>query len=84
MSILQALVDKPFASISYREAIDVLKRSGRTFETPVDWGTDLQGEHERYLCDEFEGAPVFVTDYPKEFKVNRSLPVKEVCKDLLS
>lgn len=70
-TLLKAIVDKPFATISYKEAIDLLQKSGRNFEFPVDWGTDLQSEHERYLTEvEFSDVPLFVTDYPKEFKVS--------------
>ncbi len=57
-----------FGKITYTEAIEVLKQSGKKFEYPVEWGCDLQTEHERYLSEEHFKKPVFVTDYPKEIK----------------
>ena len=55
--------------ISYTEAVQVLKDSKQKFEYPVEWGMDLQSEHERFLTEKvFEGCPVFVTDYPKGIK----------------
>ncbi|UCE72699.1 MAG: asparagine--tRNA ligase, partial [Nitrospiraceae bacterium] len=65
---LEALSEKKFARISYTEAIDELKKSGRKFEFPVEWGLDLQSEHERYLTDDVFQGPVTVTDYPKDIK----------------
>jgi len=65
---LEALVTSSFARMTYTEAIDVLKRSGRSFEFPVEWGVGLQAEHERYLCEEYVQRPVVVTDYPKGIK----------------
>lgn len=61
-------VNKPFARLTYAEAMDVLERSGRSFEHPVGWGADLQTEHEKYLAEEHVQGPVFVTDYPKDQK----------------
>ncbi len=60
--------DRPFVHLTYTEAVAELKRSGRTFEFPVEWGTDLQAEHERWLCEEVAGAPVIVTNYPARIK----------------
>ena len=57
-----------FRRISYTEAVELLSRSGKSFEFPVFWGCDLATEHERYLTEEIFGSPVFVTDYPKEIK----------------
>ncbi len=60
-----------FARVSYTEAIKILQEavaSGRDFEYPVDWGCDLQTEHERYLTEEHFGKPTFVTDYPAKIK----------------
>lgn len=57
-----------FGRVSYTEAIELLKKSGKEFEYPVSWGVDLQTEHERYLTEEIFKKPVFVTDYPKEIK----------------
>jgi asparaginyl-tRNA synthetase len=63
-----AVLDREFARITYTEAIDLLDKSGRSFEFPVSWGTDLQSEHERYLCEEVFQRPVVVTGYPKTIK----------------
>jgi asparaginyl-tRNA synthetase len=68
VSRLEELVASTFARMSYTEAVDVLERSGRSFEFPVGWGLALQAEHERYLCEEYAKRPVIVTDYPKEIK----------------
>ncbi|MFK9092846.1 asparagine--tRNA ligase [Bacillus salipaludis] len=57
-----------FGRVTYTEAIEMLKESGETFAYPVEWGLDLQTEHERYLCEKVFKRPVFVTDYPKEIK----------------
>ncbi len=57
-----------FARVSYTEAVDILKASGEKFDYPVEWGCDLQTEHERYLTERHFKKPVFVTDYPKEIK----------------
>jgi len=66
---LKAVRDADFARISYTDAIEILQKSGQTFEYPADWGCDLQTEHERYLSEVHCGnRPVFVTDYPKEIK----------------
>ena len=48
--------------------MDILKKSGQKFEYPVEWGIDLQSEHERYITEKVFGKPVFVTAYPKEIK----------------
>lgn len=65
---LQNIVDSDFERISYTEAIDLLKKSKATFQYPVEWGMDLQTEHERYITEKVYGKPVFVTDYPKDIK----------------
>ena len=65
---LDALLAEPFVRLSYREAVAVLKESGRSFEFPVGFGHDLQTEHERYLADERFGRPVMVHDYPTVIK----------------
>ncbi len=57
-----------FARITYTEAVELLKPHNDRFEYPVDWGCDLQTEHERYLTEQIYQKPVFVTDYPKEIK----------------
>jgi len=54
--------------VTYTEAVELLKKSGHEFEFPVEWGIDLQTEHERYLTEQIFKKPVFVTDYPVEIK----------------
>lgn len=65
---LQHVVSSPFERVTYTDAIDILKKSNKKFEFPVEWGNDLQTEHERYLCEEHFKKPVFVYNYPKEIK----------------
>ncbi len=65
---LEKIVASDFVRITYTEAIALLEKAKKSFEYPVSWGIDLQSEHERYLVEEVYGAPVFVTDYPKEIK----------------
>lgn len=57
-----------FGRVTYTEAIELLKNSSEEFAYPVEWGLDLQTEHERYLCEKVFEKPVFITDYPKEIK----------------
>jgi asparaginyl-tRNA synthetase len=68
LSTLRHIIETPFERITYTEAVDILERSGRDFEFPVQWGTDLQSEHERYLAEEHIRRPVIVTDYPADIK----------------
>ena len=65
---LHNVIDNDFGRVSYTEAIGILQKSGQKFEYPVEWGTDLQSEHERYLTEQVFGKPMFLTDYPKEIK----------------
>ena len=65
---LKGILNSTFKRITYTEAIEILKKADEEFEYPVEWGLDLQTEHERYLTEKHFGAPVFVTDYPKEIK----------------
>lgn len=65
---LQEIIEKPFERITYTEAIDILKKSGKNFEFPISWGCDMQSEHERYLCEEHFKKPIIVRDYPAEIK----------------
>ena len=65
---LDKVLNMPFARMTYTEAIEHLKEAPVKFEFPVDWGTDLQSEHERYICEQVVQGPVFLTDYPKEIK----------------
>ncbi|HEY5672828.1 MAG TPA: asparagine--tRNA ligase [Malonomonas sp.] len=65
---LEALAKAEFITISYTEAVARLQKSGQAFQFPVEWGCDLQSEHERYLTEKIFNGPVFVTDYPKQIK----------------
>ena len=65
---LNNIVESEFARITYTEAIDILLKADKKFEFPVEWGIDLQSEHERYITEEVYKKPVFVTGYPKEIK----------------
>lgn len=65
---LNNIVSSDFARISYTEALELLVKSGKEFQYPLEWGSDLQTEHERYLTEVIFKKPVFVTDYPKEIK----------------
>ena len=65
---LENIVSSDFVRITYTEAVDLLKKSGEKFDYPVEWGIDLQTEHERYITEKIFKKPVFVTDYPKEIK----------------
>jgi asparaginyl-tRNA synthetase len=69
---LQAVVDAPFQHVSYTEAIDLLQQSKpykkKKFKYPVEWGVDLQSEHERWLVEKHFNGPVIITDYPAQIK----------------
>ena len=65
---LEHVVNSDFGRVTYTEAVKLLKDSGAKFDYPVEWGIDLQTEHERYLTEQIFKRPVFVTDYPKEIK----------------
>ncbi len=65
---LNNLANSEYCKVTYTEAIELLKKSGADFKYPVDWGCDLQTEHERYLTEQIFKKPVFVIDYPKEIK----------------
>ncbi len=62
------VANSDFGRVTYTEAIEILKKNNDNFDYPVEWGSDLQTEHERYLTEEVFKKPVFVTDYPKEIK----------------
>jgi asparaginyl-tRNA synthetase len=66
--LFDTLLNKEFARVSYTQAIEILQKSKKKFEFPVEYGTDLQSEHERYLAEVYFKRPVFLTDYPKEIK----------------
>jgi asparaginyl-tRNA synthetase len=65
---LDFVLDRPFQRCSYTEAIEILNRSGHTWEHPVQWGDNLQSEHERFLAEEHFCGPVTVHDYPRTLK----------------
>ncbi len=65
---LENVLSSDFERITYTKAIEILEESGKEFKYPVEWGIDLQTEHERYITEEVYKKPVFVTDYPKEIK----------------
>jgi len=68
LATLEHVAESSFGHITYTDAIQELKKSGKTWEFPVDWGNDLQTEHERFLSEEVFKRPVIVTDYPKDIK----------------
>ena len=65
---LEKLMSSSYKKVTYTEAVDILQKSGESFQYPVEWGIDLQTEHERYLTEQVFGCPIFVVDYPKEIK----------------
>ena len=68
IATLEGIVASDFERMTYAEAVSALKSSGENFEYPVEWGLDLQSEHERYLTEKKVGRPVIVTDYPSSIK----------------
>ncbi len=68
MDRLNNLVNSEFGHVTYTEAVELLKPHNEEFQFKVEWGCDLQTEHERYLTEKIFGKPVFVTDYPKDIK----------------
>jgi len=68
LETLENIVSHDFLRLSYTEAVDILQKSGQTFEYPVEWGRDLQSEHERYLTEQKFKQPVILYDYPRVFK----------------
>lgn len=65
---LESIVKSDFKKISYTKAVEILLESGKKFEYPVEWGLELQTEHEKYLTEQVFHGPIFVTDYPKDVK----------------
>ncbi|WP_017413274.1 asparagine--tRNA ligase [Clostridium tunisiense] len=65
---LTNVANSEFGKITYTEAVELLKKADKEFQYPVEWGCDLQTEHERYITEEIYKKPVFVTDYPKDIK----------------
>ncbi len=68
LDTLNNIVENGFARITYTEAIDIMKKSGKKFEYAPEYGIDMQTEHERFLAEEYFKRPVIVRDYPKEIK----------------
>jgi len=68
MTQLEIIANESYVRLPYGEAIDILKASGDVFEFPVDFGTDLQTEHERFLCEKHFKKPVIVYNYPRQIK----------------
>jgi asparaginyl-tRNA synthetase len=68
MATVDNVINKSFEQLTYTEAIEILSKARKGFEFPVEWGKDIQSEHERYLCEVVFKRPVAVTDYPKEIK----------------
>ncbi|MCL2923835.1 MAG: asparagine--tRNA ligase, partial [Trichodesmium sp. MAG_R04] len=66
--IADTIINNSFERITYTDAVSLLEKEGKKFEYPVEWGLDLQSEHERYLCEELFKKPVIVTDYPAKIK----------------
>jgi asparaginyl-tRNA synthetase len=65
---LRGIVEAEFVHMDYTEAIHILERAKQSFEFPVQWGMDLQSEHERYVTEKHAGKPVILMNYPKEIK----------------
>ncbi|WP_371189530.1 asparagine--tRNA ligase [Thalassotalea maritima] len=65
---LQSVANSEFVRMDYTDAIDILLKSGKKFENIVEWGVDLNSEHERYLAEEYVGGPVVLQNYPKDIK----------------
>lgn len=68
ISRLEKFINLPFERIDYSDAVEILKKSGKKFDYPVEWGADLQTEHERYLVENHVGRPVVVMNYPEHIK----------------
>lgn len=68
LDVLEHVVQSPFERLTYDQAIEILERSGRSFEFPVAWGADLQSEHERHLTETHVGRPLVITDWPASLK----------------
>jgi asparaginyl-tRNA synthetase len=65
---LENVLNNPFKRVPYTEAVDILVKSGQTWQFPVEWGKDLQSEHERYLTEQHFKCPVILFDYPRTIK----------------
>jgi asparaginyl-tRNA synthetase len=65
---IEKAIESTFETIDYSDAVEVLKQSGKKFEYPIEWGLNLQSEHERFLAEKYFSTPVTVTNYPKDIK----------------
>jgi len=65
---LENVINQPFQQLTYTEAVELLKKAPKKFEYPVEWGIDLQSEHERYLAEELFKKPVILINYPQQIK----------------
>ena len=65
---LEKLISQDFKRLTYTEAVEILLKSKEAFEFPVDWGSDIQAEHEKYLCEKVFQGPLVLTDYPRTIK----------------
>lgn len=65
---LEHVANSDFGRVTYAEAVEILKKHNKKFDYKVEWGCDLQTEHERFLTEEVYKKPIFLTDYPKEIK----------------
>lgn len=65
---LNNVLSNDFAIVDYTDAVEILKKSGKEFQYPVEWGCDIQTEHERYITEEVYNKPVFIINYPKDIK----------------
>ncbi|MEC8800842.1 MAG: asparagine--tRNA ligase, partial [Planctomycetota bacterium] len=68
LETLKKIIAAEFVRLPYTEAVEILIKSGESFEYPVEWGTDLQSEHERYLTEQHFNSPVILYDYPRSIK----------------
>ena len=68
ISTLENIISRDFKILTYTDGIDLISKADQEFEFPVEWGSDLQSEHERYLCEEVFHGPVIMIDYPKDIK----------------
>jgi asparaginyl-tRNA synthetase len=68
ISKLESFISAPFERIEYTDAVTLLQKSGHKFDFPVEWGLDLQTEHERWLTEQHVGRPVVVMNYPEQIK----------------
>ncbi len=72
---MQGVADQNFAVMTYTDAVKELKSCGKKFDFPVEWGIDLQTEHERFLAEQvFKGRPLILTNYPADIKVRTCHP----------